>query len=81
VARTYDVVVTIADSALAGKPITASFRSETVDEVLEVIAFAAGAFYERAGRSIVIRRGAVPSAQPGRAIDWGTRIARAHSAR
>ena len=60
-ARTYGVDVRIADTALAPKPVTGSFREEPVTEVLDQIVFAVGAHYARLGRAIVIRRGPAPA--------------------
>jgi ferric-dicitrate binding protein FerR (iron transport regulator) len=56
--RTFDVHITIADSVLAADPVTGSFDTETVDQVLNAITTVIGGRYERAGRAIVIRRGA-----------------------
>jgi transmembrane sensor len=75
-ARVYDVNVTLADSALGDKPITASFRDEPMQEVLEEVAFVAGAHCERAGRSVIIRRGIAPASEPGHATPSDQRIAR-----
>ncbi len=60
--RAFDVDITVADSTLLTQHITASFGEAPVDEVLEAVAFAVGASYERAGRRVMIRRQA-PSAQ------------------
>jgi transmembrane sensor len=79
--RLYDVDVTIADSSLASKPITGSFRTEAIDEVLSEVAFAVGAHYERVGRSVVIRRGVGPAGRTGSSVESGVRIARARGAR
>jgi ferric-dicitrate binding protein FerR (iron transport regulator) len=57
VERAYDVRVTIADSDLAVKLVTASFARQSIDEVLEEITHVVGAHYERTGRRVVIRRG------------------------
>jgi ferric-dicitrate binding protein FerR (iron transport regulator) len=75
--RVYDVDVTIADSTLASKLITASFGSDPVDVVLGVVAFAVGGHYEHTGRSVVIRSGVAPAGRPGRAADSEMRFARA----
>jgi transmembrane sensor len=60
-ARTYDLTVTIADSALGAKLVTASFSDESVDEVLTTLTRVIGAQYTRSGRAVVIRRGVVPA--------------------
>jgi ferric-dicitrate binding protein FerR (iron transport regulator) len=80
-ARMYDVDVTIADSTLTDKVITASFRDEPVDVVLGAVAFAVGGHYERTGQSVVIRRGAAPAVQPGRPTKSDQRIVRAGTSR
>jgi transmembrane sensor len=56
-ARTYDLTVTIADSTLGDKEVTASFSNQPADEVLNVVTHVVGAHFDRAGRSVVIRRG------------------------
>jgi ferric-dicitrate binding protein FerR (iron transport regulator) len=64
-ARFYDVDVKVADNALEAKPVTGTFRGQTVDEVLKEIAFAVGGRYERSGRSVVIRRGVGAAGRAG----------------
>jgi transmembrane sensor len=63
--RTYGIDVTIADSAIARKLVTASFSDESVDEVLTTVTRVVGAQYTRNGRTVVIRRGVVPAGQRG----------------
>jgi ferric-dicitrate binding protein FerR (iron transport regulator) len=63
--RTYDLTVTIADSALAKMPVTGSFPSAPVDEVLDAMTRVVGARFQRSGRVVTIRRGVVPA---GRAV-------------
>lgn len=55
VRRWYGVELRVADSALARRHLTASFRSEPVERVLEVIALALGARVERRGDTAVVR--------------------------
>jgi ferric-dicitrate binding protein FerR (iron transport regulator) len=64
-ARTFDLDVTIADSTLATKPVTASFTGQPVDEVLDVVSHVVGAHFERHGRAVVIRRGVAPVGRRG----------------
>ena len=59
--RTYDLDVTLADSALGGQLITASFTDQSVDEVLGVVTHIAHATYRRNGRTVVIHQGPVPA--------------------
>jgi ferric-dicitrate binding protein FerR (iron transport regulator) len=63
-ARTYDLEVTIADSALGALRVTASFNGQTVDQVLEEVTRVVHAHYERTGRAVMIRSGAAPN-DPG----------------
>jgi transmembrane sensor len=53
--RTFDLDVTVADSALAVRRVTGAFTDEPVDEILDVIARAVGGRYDRIGRKVVIR--------------------------
>jgi ferric-dicitrate binding protein FerR (iron transport regulator) len=75
-ARTYDLEVTVADTALEGEVLSASFNGESADEVLGVITHIVGAHFTRSGRAVVIRRGAVPVGRPGAASDAAQRVAR-----
>jgi transmembrane sensor len=59
--RAYNLDVRIADSTLSRKLVTASFTSESVDEVLDVVTNIVGARYDRNGRTVVIQRGSVPA--------------------
>jgi transmembrane sensor len=62
--RTYDLDVTIADSALAGELVTGSFgNDQPADAVLRAVSYVVGAHYTRNGRSVVIRRGIVPASR------------------
>ncbi len=56
IARTFGLRVTIADSGLGTRPITATFGSESVDDVLDEVTHLVGARYERMGQRVVIRR-------------------------
>lgn len=53
--RWYGVELRVADSALARRHLTASFRGEPVEQVLDVIALALGARVERRGDTAVVR--------------------------
>jgi transmembrane sensor len=55
-ARTFDLDIAVADSALFTNRITSSFGDESPDEVLEAVSLAVGGRYTRAGRRVVIRR-------------------------
>lgn len=55
-ARAFDLTITVADTGLARKPITATFGDQPVDVILDDITDVAGARYERVGRAVVIRR-------------------------
>ena len=57
--RTFNLTITIADSTLAGHQVSGSFDNESADQVLDAVTAVIGAQYDRAGRSIVIRRRAV----------------------
>jgi ferric-dicitrate binding protein FerR (iron transport regulator) len=76
-ARTYGVDVTIADTVLAGKLVTASFGDEPIDAVLNVVTLAVGAHYERHGPSVVIRSGIAPASRRERTREAEMRFARA----
>src|SRR5438105_3924091 len=52
--RWYDLDVLVIDSTLARRPITWSYSSEPVSEVLTLITSAVGASYEWSGRSVTI---------------------------
>ena len=52
--RWYDLDVLVIDSTLARRPITGSYSSEPVSEVLTLITSAVGARYEWSGRSVTI---------------------------
>ncbi|HJR62486.1 MAG TPA: FecR domain-containing protein [Gemmatimonadaceae bacterium] len=54
--RWYDLELRIADTALASRRVTAVFRGETPDHVLEAVALAAGARIERSGRRVTLLR-------------------------
>lgn len=52
--RWYDVDVQLADSALAGRQLTATFESEPIAQVLDLISLSLDLRYERDGREIVL---------------------------
>jgi transmembrane sensor len=54
--RTYDLQITVADSALGAQLITATFTNEPADMVLDDITAIVGAAYVRSARSVVIQR-------------------------
>lgn len=56
--RWYGVELRIADPALEGRHLTASFENETVERVLQVIGLALGADVERRGDTAVVRSAA-----------------------
>lgn len=56
--RWYGVELDVSDPALAGRHLTASFKGERVDQVLNVIALALGARVERHGDRAVLRAAA-----------------------
>jgi ferric-dicitrate binding protein FerR (iron transport regulator) len=78
--RTYDVPVTIGDSALSEVRITASFGRLSLDEVVGAVALAAEAHVERHGRTIVFVRGAVPAGRRASPENGGIRMTRAKGA-
>jgi ferric-dicitrate binding protein FerR (iron transport regulator) len=51
--RWYDIDIRFADAALAERRLTASFRGEPIDQVLDLIALSLDLRYERSGRAIV----------------------------
>jgi transmembrane sensor len=58
-ARWYDIDVAVADTALGGVPLTASFRDEPVTEVLHIVAVTVGARVIHRGNTLVfVSRGA-----------------------
>jgi len=61
--RTFNVDITVADSALLGKTITGTFAHVNLDLALDEITQAVGAQYERVGAGIVIRRRATVRAR------------------
>ncbi len=54
--RAFDVRITIADSGLAGDPVSGTFDNESVDQVLDDITDVIGGDYERVGRAVAIHR-------------------------
>lgn len=56
IGRTFDLRVTIADSDLADRLITARFGNESADEVLDEVTRTVRARYERTGNQVTIRR-------------------------
>ncbi len=63
-ARTFDLDIVVADSALLTQHVTASFGREPVDRILAAVALPLGARVERDGRHVVLRRGTVGAGQP-----------------
>ena len=57
VERWYDVDVQLSDPSLASKHLTAEFRGEALDDVLNVIAVSLELRVERSGRNVVLRPG------------------------
>jgi len=55
--RWYDVDITISDSTLAARPVTARFHGESVQQALDAISLALGAHIERRGAVFVISPG------------------------
>jgi transmembrane sensor len=76
IGRLFGVDVTVPDSALGDKPVSASFAGEPLDVVLEIVSRAAGAHYERNGHVIVIRRGVTPTNWPVTAPASGLQLTR-----
>ncbi len=62
--RAFNVEITIADSALAGREVSGVFDNETVDQVLDAVTAVIGGRYERSGRAVVIRRGMAGARRP-----------------
>lgn len=54
--RWYDLDTQVTDSTLASQPVTVSFDNEALSEVLELLASAVGARYERSGRKVTFSR-------------------------
>ena len=52
--RWYDVDITIADSALARRRITARFRDETLPQMLDALTLALGARVQQSGRAVTL---------------------------
>lgn len=50
--RWYDLRITIADSALAAEPVTATFADHPIDEVLHILARSLGVGVQRRGRDV-----------------------------
>jgi transmembrane sensor len=63
IARAYDLDITLADSGLADRTITARIGNEPVDDVLEAVTRVVGATWERRGRTVIVRR-QLPGAAP-----------------
>ncbi len=64
-ARTFDLEIRIADSALDAETITGAFGNETADQVLDAITRSIGAEYVRHGRVVVIRSGTAAAGHRG----------------
>lgn len=60
IARWYDVDVKLADSTLASRRVTASFSTESVDDVLSLVARSLGIAYEHRGRLVIVRAEQAP---------------------
>ena len=52
--RWYDLDVRLADSALASRPLTASFKDKTITQVLELLGPSLDVRYERDGRTVML---------------------------
>jgi transmembrane sensor len=55
--RWYDVTITVTDSALANRRITARFRDETLPQMLDALTLALGARSRQSGRAVTILPG------------------------
>ena len=55
--RWYDVDITVADSALARRHITARFRDETLPQMLDALTLALGAHVQQSGRAVTLLPG------------------------
>lgn len=79
IGRAFGMDVTVGDTALGAKPVTAAFADEPVDVVLDIVSRAAGGHVERHGRAVVIRGGVGPADQPSAVgAGGGVRLTRAH---
>ncbi len=76
--RAFDLDVTVGDSVLGSRRVTATFGDEPEDEVLTAVAQIVGGRYERTGRRVVIRpyHGAADWQQPIRPLPVATAQAR-----
>ena len=81
VARVYDLDIRIADSTLAGALVTGSFGGQTAEAVLSAMTYVVGAHFERTGRTVVIRRGVVPTQRRGAGKGADVRLTQAGGAR
>ena len=54
--RWYDATISVADSQLASRRLTARFHDETLPQMLDALTLALGARWERQGRSITLTR-------------------------
>ncbi|SHF30236.1 FecR family protein [Fodinibius roseus] len=54
--RFYDVHITVKDSVLNSKKITASFEEEELEQVIRVLALSLNAEYEISGRTVLLKR-------------------------
>ncbi len=75
-ARAFDLDVTVTDSVLAAHHVTASFGSESPDEILSLVARIVGADVRRSGRRVILvpRRDALDHRAPGdRVLTTATR--------
>ena len=52
--RWYDIDIRLADPALAARPLTATYGSQSLGDVLELFTSAVGARYERRGRTVTV---------------------------
>jgi transmembrane sensor len=56
-ARRYDLTLRVADESLGARRVVGRFRDQSASEVLDAIALALGARYERVGRAVTFRAG------------------------
>jgi ferric-dicitrate binding protein FerR (iron transport regulator) len=74
--RAFDIQITVADSALDGEALTATFGDEPVDNILDAVTLSIGAEYKRVGRMVTIRRRAHSAARPGTDAQFTARTLR-----
>lgn len=62
--RWYDVEIRLADSSLAERRLTATFRRESLSQVLELLALSLNVRVQREGRSVVVAPASYPPPAP-----------------